>query len=30
MEEAVKISRQHLTNALLELFKEQAIESKSE
>jgi hypothetical protein len=30
MEEAVKLSRQHLRNALLELFKEQAIESKSE
>lgn len=27
MEEAVKLSRQHLRNALLELFKEQAIDS---
>ena len=30
MEEAVKLSRQHLRNALLELFQEQAIASKSE
>jgi hypothetical protein len=27
MEEAVKLSRQHLRNALLELFKERAIDS---
>ena len=30
MKEAVEVSRQHLRNALLELFKEQALESKSE